>query len=148
MSWLNDISARKERAAIDKIGVPKERDFHDIPATLKQAEYIERHVSGQISPFPALELAKYAFVEHDDHVRLIPVTNGGKQKRGPLSPDDAGWNGAENAGDDLADRFLSASTRPLERAPSNPCRAWQPEAGSMSEADRGADDRVIQAIRR
>jgi hypothetical protein len=76
VSWLNDVSARKERAAVDKIGVSKERDFHNIPATLKQAEYIERHVSGQISPFPTLDLAKYAFAEHDGHIRLIPVTNG------------------------------------------------------------------------
>jgi hypothetical protein len=79
-------------------------------------------------------LAKYAFAEHDGHVHLIPVTNGGKQKRGRLSSDDAGWNGAENAGDDLAERFLSASTRAQERAPLNPCRAWQPKAGGMSEA--------------
>jgi hypothetical protein len=134
--WLNDISARKERATIDKIGISKERDFHDIPVTLKQAEYIERHVSGQISPFPALELARYAFVEHNGRVRLILVTNGIKQKRGLLSFDDAGWNGAANAGDDLAERFLSASTRPQERAPSNPCRAWQPKAGGMSEATK------------
>jgi hypothetical protein len=91
-------------------------------------------VSGQISPFPTLDLAKYAFAEHDGHVHLIPVTNGGKQKRGRLSSDDAGWNGAENAGDDLGERFLSASTRAQERAPLNPCRAWQPKAGGMSEA--------------
>ena len=62
------------------------------------------------------------------------LPTGGKQKRGRLSSDDAGWNGAENAGDDLGERFLSASTRAQERAPLNPCRAWQPKAGGMSEA--------------
>jgi hypothetical protein len=136
VSWLNDISARKVRAAIDKIGVSKERDFYDIGTTLKQADYIEKRVSGMISPFPVLELARYSLVEHNGEVRLIPITNGGKQKRGPLSSDDAGWNGAANAGDDLAERFLSASTRPLERAPLNPCRTWRPKAGGMSEADK------------
>jgi hypothetical protein len=73
-------------------------------------------------------------VEHNGEVRLIPFTNGGKQKRAPLSPDDAGWNGAENAGDDLADRFHSAATRAQERAPSNPCRARRLRAGGMTEA--------------
>jgi hypothetical protein len=136
VSWLNDVSARKERAAADKIGVSRERDFHDIPATLKQAEYIERHVSGRISPFPAIELAKYTLVEHIGDVRLIPIRNNGKRITGTLSSDDVGgWDGAVNAGDDLAERFLSASTRPLERAPFNPCRAWQPKAGGgMTES--------------
>ena len=131
MSWIKDISARKERAALDKIGVSRKKDFHDIPATLKQAEYIERHVSGRISPFPAIELAKYALVEHSGEVRLIPVTNCGKRTIGPLSSDDVGgWDGAANAGGDLVERFLSASIRPLERAPFNPC---QPKAGGMTE---------------
>jgi hypothetical protein len=136
VKWLSDISARKERAALDKIGLSKERDFYDIPTTLSQADYTEKRTAGMISPFPAIELAKYALVEHDGEVRLIPIANGGKQKRGLLSFDDASWNGAANAGDDLAERFVSASTRPQERAPSNPCRAWQPKAGGMSEATK------------
>jgi hypothetical protein len=136
VSWIKTVSARKERAAKDKIGVSKERDFYDIPATLKQADYIEKRVSGMISPYPAVELAKYAFVEHKGKVRLIPATNGGKRITGRLSSDAAGWDGAANAGDDLADRFLSAATRPEERAPSNPCRPGQLKAAGMSEADK------------
>ena len=136
MSWTKDISVRKERAAKDKIGVSRERDFYEIPATLKQADYIEKRVSGMISPYPAIELAKYALVEHNGEVRLIPATNGGKRITGPLSSDGAGWDGSANAGDDLADRFISAATRAQEQAPSNPCRVWQPKAGGMSEADK------------
>lgn len=132
MKWLSDVSARKERAAKDKIGVPKERDFYATPSTPAQADYIEKRISGMISPFPAIELARYALVEHTGEVRLIPATNGGKRITGQLSSDDVGgWDGAANAGDDLVERFLSASTRPLERAPFNP---WQPKAGGMSEA--------------
>ena len=136
MSWINDVSARKERAAKDKIGVSRERDFYEIPATLKQADYIEKRVSGMISPYPAIELAKYAVVEHKGKVSLIPIENGGKRITGQVCSDAAGWDGAANAGDDLADRFLSAATRAQEQAPSNPCRAWQPKAGGMSEADK------------
>ena len=136
MSWINDVSARKERAAKDKIGVSRERDFYEIPATLKQADYIEKRVSGMISPYPAIELAKYAVVEHKGKVSLIPIENGGKRITGQVCSDAAGWDGAANAGDDLADRFLSAATRAQEQAPSNPCRAWQPKAGGMSEATK------------
>jgi hypothetical protein len=133
--WLTDISARKERAALDKVGVSKERDFYDIPTTLTQADYTEKRTAGMISPFPAIGLAKYAFVEHDSQVRLIPIANCGKRIIGRLSSDDAGWDGAANAGDDLSDRFLSAATRPDERAPSNPCRTRQPSAVTgMSDA--------------
>ena len=136
MKWLSDISARKERAAKDKIGVPKEKDFYATPSTLAQADYIEKRISGMISPYPAIELARYALVEHTGRVRLIPNTNGGKRITGPLSSDAGGWDGTANAGDDLADRFLSAGTRAQERAPSNPCRARQPKAGGMSEATK------------
>jgi hypothetical protein len=135
VKWLNDISARKERAAADKIG-RKERDFYDIPTTLTQADYTEKRTAGMISPFPAIELAKYALVEHDGEVRLIPIANGGKQIAGRMTSDDAGWDGAANAGDDLADRFLSAATRLHERAPSNPCRAGRPKPAGMSKADK------------
>ena len=131
MSWIKKIPARKERAAKDKIGVPKEKDFYATPATLTQADYIEKRVSGMISPYQAIELAKYALVEHKGKVSLIAITNGGKRVTCPLSSDDAGWDGAANAGDDIAERFESASTRQQELAPFDP---RQPKVGGMSNA--------------
>lgn len=67
-----------------------------------------------VSPYPAIELAKYALVEQSGHVRLIPSTKGGKRITGPLFSDDTGWDGAANAGGDIAERFESASTRQQE----------------------------------
>jgi hypothetical protein len=64
-------------------------------------------------------------------------SNSGKHITGRMTSNDAGWDGAANAGDDLADRFLSAATRPHERAPSNPCRARAPKAAAgMSKTDK------------
>ena len=62
MNWIKNVAARKERAAKDKIGGSRERDFYEIPATLKQADYIEQPVSGMISPYPAIELANWPVV--------------------------------------------------------------------------------------
>jgi hypothetical protein len=127
VSWLNDVSARKERAAVDKIGVPRSATSTIFRRRLSRWNTLSVMCQGRYRRSRLLIWPSMLSRNTTATFASYRLPTGGKQKRGRLSSDDAGWNGAENAGDDLAERFLSASTRAQERAPLNPCRAWAAE---------------------
>ena len=62
MSWIKTVSARKERAAKDKIGVSKERDFYDNSSDAQTGGLHRKARIRNDIAVPATELANWPVV--------------------------------------------------------------------------------------